>query len=104
MRIDFADDVSAFLEAAEAAGVQHVTFLSAYGMEHAPDNVATRRVELDLLHRRTLGHTILRPGRTDLQVAVDKVGNHAGAGFAGRTEHECEEVSRVHDLYSGILP
>ena len=61
MRIDFADDVSAFLDAAEAAGVQHVTFLSAYGMEHAPDTVATRRVELDLLHRRKLGHTILRP-------------------------------------------
>ena len=61
MRIDFADDVSAFLDAAEAAGVQHVTFLSAYGMEHAPDKVATRRVELDLLHRRKLGHTILRP-------------------------------------------
>ena len=61
MRIDFADDVSAFLDAAEAAGVQHVTFLSAFGMEHAPDKVATRRVELDLLHRRKLGHTILRP-------------------------------------------
>src|ERR1700694_1615091 len=27
MRIDFADDVSAFLDAAETAGVQHVTFL-----------------------------------------------------------------------------
>src|SRR5258708_16112584 len=61
LRIDFADDVSAFLDAAEAAGVQHVTFLSAYGMEHAPDKVATRRVELDLLHHRKLGHTILRP-------------------------------------------
>src|SRR5260370_17138489 len=61
MRIDFADDVSAFLDAAEAAAVQHVTFLSAYGMEHAPDKVATRRVELDLLHYRKLGHTILRP-------------------------------------------
>src|SRR3984893_16271846 len=42
MRIDFADDVSAFLDAAEAAGVHHVTFLSAYGMEHSPDTVATR--------------------------------------------------------------
>src|SRR5882672_6989356 len=30
-------------------------------MGHAPDKVATRRVELDLLHRRKLGHTILRP-------------------------------------------
>lgn len=62
MRLDFADDVSAFLDKAEAAGVQHITFLSAYGMEHAPDEVATRSVELDLLRRRQrIGHTILRP-------------------------------------------
>src|ERR1700681_465419 len=55
MRIDFADDVSAFLDAAEAAGVQHVTFLSAYGMERAPDHIATRSVELDLLRRPGMG-------------------------------------------------
>jgi uncharacterized protein YbjT (DUF2867 family) len=61
MRIDFADDVSAFLDEAEAAGVRHVTFLSAYGMEDAPDAVATRSVELDLLRRQRIGHTILRP-------------------------------------------
>jgi uncharacterized protein YbjT (DUF2867 family) len=61
MRIDFADDVLAFLDEAEPAGVQHVTFLSAYGIEHAPDEVATRRVELDLLGRQRMGHTILRP-------------------------------------------
>jgi uncharacterized protein YbjT (DUF2867 family) len=61
MRVDFADDVAAFLDEAEAAGVQHVTFLSAYGMERAPNNVASRSVELDLLGRRRMGHTILRP-------------------------------------------
>jgi uncharacterized protein YbjT (DUF2867 family) len=61
LRLDFAEDVSRFLDEAEAAGVRHVTFLSAYGMEHAPDDVATRSVELDLLRRRRLGHTILRP-------------------------------------------
>jgi uncharacterized protein YbjT (DUF2867 family) len=61
MRLDFADDVSAFLDEAEAAGVQHVTFLSAYGMEHAPDEVAIRKVELDLLRRKKIGHSILRP-------------------------------------------
>ena len=48
VRLDFAADVSAFLDEAESAGVQHVTFLSAYGMEHAPEQVATRSVELDL--------------------------------------------------------
>ena len=62
MRLDFADDVSAFLDKAEAAGVQHITFLSAYGIEQAPDQVATRSVELDLPRRRQrIGHTILRP-------------------------------------------
>lgn len=60
-RLDFAADVSAFLDEAEAAGVQHVTFLSAYGMQHAPQEVATRSVELDLMGRKRLGHTILRP-------------------------------------------
>ncbi|MFD5536833.1 NAD(P)H-binding protein [Streptomyces sp. NPDC127079] len=60
-RLDFAEDVSVFLDEAEAAAVQHVTFLSAYGMEHAPAEVSTRSVELDLLGRQRLGHTILRP-------------------------------------------
>lgn len=61
LRIDFGGDVSAFLDQAEAAGVAHVTFLSAYGMEHAPAEVAIRGVELDVLQRQRLGHTILRP-------------------------------------------
>ena len=61
MRLEFADDVSGFLDEAEAAGVQHITFLSAYGMEHAPEKVAIRSVELDLLRRKKIGHTTLRP-------------------------------------------
>src|SRR5260221_377305 len=60
-RLDFAEDVSTFLDEAEAAGVKHVTFLSAYGMEYAPQEVATRTVELDVIGRQRLGHTILRP-------------------------------------------
>ncbi|MFE0028202.1 NAD(P)H-binding protein [Amycolatopsis sp. NPDC059021] len=61
MRTDFAADVSLFLDEAESAGVGHVTFLSAYGMEHAPEEIATRAVELDLSRRTRLTHTILRP-------------------------------------------
>jgi uncharacterized protein YbjT (DUF2867 family) len=61
LRLDFAPDVAAFLDLAEAVGVQHITFLSAYGMEHAPAEVATRSVELDLQQRTAFGHTILRP-------------------------------------------
>jgi uncharacterized protein YbjT (DUF2867 family) len=61
MRTRFAPQVSAFLDLAEAAGVRHVTFLSAYGIEFAPADVALRAVELDLMGRSTLTHSILRP-------------------------------------------
>ncbi|WP_034292427.1 NmrA family NAD(P)-binding protein [Herbaspirillum sp. RV1423] len=61
MRIDFANIVAQFLDEAERAGVRHVTYLSAYGMEHAPAEVALRAVELDLASRTSLSHSILRP-------------------------------------------
>jgi uncharacterized protein YbjT (DUF2867 family) len=61
MRTDFADQVSAFLDQAEAAGVRHVTYLSAYGTDSAPPETAMRSVELDLLGRPGLTHAILRP-------------------------------------------
>lgn len=44
MRTRFAPQVSAFLDLAETAGVQHVTYLSAYGMEMASPEVALRAV------------------------------------------------------------
>jgi uncharacterized protein YbjT (DUF2867 family) len=61
MRTRFAEQVSAFLDLAEAAGVGHVTYLSAYGIELAPPEVALRAVELDLMARSTLTHSIVRP-------------------------------------------
>jgi uncharacterized protein YbjT (DUF2867 family) len=61
MRTRFAPQVSAFLDLAEAAGVRHITYLSAYGMEFAPSDVALRAVELDLMGRSTLTHSIVRP-------------------------------------------
>jgi uncharacterized protein YbjT (DUF2867 family) len=61
MRVDFAGVVSDFLDQAEQAGVRNVTYLSAYGMEHAPAEVALRAVELDLESRRSFTHSILRP-------------------------------------------
>jgi uncharacterized protein YbjT (DUF2867 family) len=61
MRVDFAGVVSDFLDQAERAGVQNVTYLSAYGMEHAPAEVALRTVELDLESRGSLTHSIIRP-------------------------------------------
>jgi uncharacterized protein YbjT (DUF2867 family) len=61
MRTDFADQVSVFLDQAEAAGARHVTYLSAHGTGSAPPETAMRRVELDLLARPGLTCAILRP-------------------------------------------
>jgi uncharacterized protein YbjT (DUF2867 family) len=61
MRTRFAPQVSAFLDLAEAVGVRHVTYLSAYGIEVAPPEVAPRAVELDLIGRSSLTHSIVRP-------------------------------------------
>jgi uncharacterized protein YbjT (DUF2867 family) len=61
MRVDFAPQVSDFLDRAELDGVGHVTYLSAYGMDQAPPEVAIRAVELDLMGRSALSHAIVRP-------------------------------------------
>jgi uncharacterized protein YbjT (DUF2867 family) len=61
MRVDFAGMVSDFLDQAEQAGVRNVTYLSAYGMEHARAEVALRAVELDLESRNSFTHSIIRP-------------------------------------------
>jgi uncharacterized protein YbjT (DUF2867 family) len=61
MRTDFAEQVSEFLDRTEAAGTSHITYLSAYGIDAAPPETAMRSVELDLLGRPGLTHSILRP-------------------------------------------
>jgi uncharacterized protein YbjT (DUF2867 family) len=61
MRTRFAAQVAAFLDLAEAARVRHITYLSAYGIEMAPPEVALRAVELDLMRRTSMSHSILRP-------------------------------------------
>ena len=61
-RLDYAGTVAGFLDRAEAAGVRHVTQLSARGVDHQPAEVAPRAVELDLAHRPAITHAVLRPG------------------------------------------
>jgi uncharacterized protein YbjT (DUF2867 family) len=61
MRTRFAAQVSAFLDLAQDAGVQHITYLSAYGIDMAPPEVALRAVELDLIGRTSMTHSIVRP-------------------------------------------
>ena len=87
LRIDFAGQVGRFLDQAERAGVGHVTYLSAYGMEHAPAQVALRAVELDLAARPSLTSTVIRPAwfmedfsETFLRPVNDEIAVPAGAG------------------------
>lgn len=61
-RVRYADQVAAFLDLAEAAGVRHVTYLSTYRGDQAPPEMDFRPVELDLMSRRAFTQTILRPG------------------------------------------
>jgi uncharacterized protein YbjT (DUF2867 family) len=87
LRIDFAGLVGQFLDQAGRAGVRHVTYLSAYGMEHAPAEVALRAVELDLAARGSLTSTLIRPAwfmedfsETFLQPVNDEIVVPAGDG------------------------
>jgi uncharacterized protein YbjT (DUF2867 family) len=61
MRVDFVGQVSGFLDLAEAAGVRHVTYLSAFGADQMPPEAAHRAVELDLMGRGAVTYSILRP-------------------------------------------
>src|SRR5260370_27178331 len=62
LRTDFAGQVSSFLDLAEAAGVRHVTYVSAFGIDQVPPQwVAHRAVELDLIGRAAITSPILRP-------------------------------------------
>jgi uncharacterized protein YbjT (DUF2867 family) len=62
LRTDFAPQVTAFIDRARSAGVRHVTFLSARGVDLAPPDVPPRAVELHLAGADDLGHAIVRPG------------------------------------------
>jgi uncharacterized protein YbjT (DUF2867 family) len=62
LRTDYAGQVKAFIDRARSAGVRHVTFLSARGVDLAPPDVPPRAVELHLAGADDIGHAIVRPG------------------------------------------
>ena len=62
LRTDYAEQVIAFVDRARAAGVRHVTQLSAAGVDLAPSEIPPRAVELHLAAADDIGHAILRPG------------------------------------------
>lgn len=59
--LDFAAQLGMFLDAAASVRVDHVTYLSARGVDHAPAKAAMRAVELHLMAHDEFGWTILRP-------------------------------------------
>jgi uncharacterized protein YbjT (DUF2867 family) len=61
LRVRYAEQVAAFLDLAEAAGVRHVTFLSTYNADRAPREVDIAAVEADLAARSAVTSSILRP-------------------------------------------
>jgi len=100
MRVDFAGVVSDFLDQAEQAGVRNVTYLSAYGMEHAPAEVALRAVELDLESRGSFTHSIVRPAwfmqnfsETFLKPVEDEIVVPGGTG--GEAFVSAEDIASV---------
>ena len=100
MRVDFAGVVSDFLDQAEQAGVRNVTYLSAYGIEHAPAEVALRAVELDLESRGSFTHSIVRPAwfmqnfsETFLKPVEDEIVVPGGTG--GEAFVSAEDIASV---------
>ncbi|MFF4401996.1 NAD(P)H-binding protein [Streptomyces sp. NPDC001480] len=61
MRVSYADQVAAFLDLAEAAGVRHVTCLSTFGADDVPPQIDIKAVEADLAARSAITHSVVRP-------------------------------------------
>jgi uncharacterized protein YbjT (DUF2867 family) len=61
LRAAYAEQVAAFLDVAEGAGVRHVTYLSAYGAGQAPPEIEIGTVEADLAARAGITHSVVRP-------------------------------------------
>jgi uncharacterized protein YbjT (DUF2867 family) len=61
LRVRYAEQVADFLDLAEAAGVRHVTFLSTYNADQAPQGIDIAAVEAGLAARPSLTHSVLRP-------------------------------------------
>ena len=61
LRVTYAEQVAEFLDLAEATGVRHVTFLSAYNADQAPAGIDIAAIENDLAARTAVTSSVLRP-------------------------------------------
>jgi uncharacterized protein YbjT (DUF2867 family) len=61
MRVRYVEPVAKFLDLAEAARVSHITLLSAYNGDRAPEGIDVAPVEVQVASHKGFTHTILRP-------------------------------------------
>ena len=61
LRVTYTEQVAEFLDLAEATGVRHVTFLSAYNADQAPAGIDIAAIENDLAARTAVTSSVLRP-------------------------------------------
>jgi uncharacterized protein YbjT (DUF2867 family) len=61
LRVSYAERVAGFLDLAETVGVRHVTFLSTYNADRAPQGIDIAAVEADLAARKAVTRSVLRP-------------------------------------------
>jgi uncharacterized protein YbjT (DUF2867 family) len=101
MRVRYVDLVTKFLDLAEAAGVGHVTLLSTYNGDRAPQDVDIAAVEIQVANRAGLTHTILRPAWvvqnfTDEHLSiVDGLLIVAGCGGGGEAFVDALDIAEV---------
>ncbi|MGV4989017.1 NmrA family NAD(P)-binding protein [Streptomyces sp. NRAIS4] len=89
MRVSYADQVGAFLDLAEAAGVRHVTYLSVYNADQAPPQIDIAAVEADMASRSTITYSVLRPAWVMQNFAdghIPVIGGVITVPSAGNTE------------------
>jgi uncharacterized protein YbjT (DUF2867 family) len=96
-RLDYAPAVAAFLDRAQAAGVRHVTSLSARGVDELPPEVTPRAVELDLAGRLGLTHAVLRPAWF-MQNFNEALFLPAGGTLAAPTGDGAEAIVHADDI------
>src|ERR1700674_1852325 len=60
LSVSYVDRVAGFLDLAETVGVRHVTFLSTYNADRAPQGIDIAAVEAALAARQAVTHSVLR--------------------------------------------
>ncbi|WP_395666307.1 NmrA family NAD(P)-binding protein [Methylocella sp.] len=96
-RTKFVHQVAEFFDLATAAGVRHVTYLSAYASDKAPAEIEIYAVERELARRTAFSHSILRPAWV-MQNFSDQHLPLIGDAFIVPTGGQKEAFVDAHDI------